>query len=116
MEFGNESVAKSFAYDDEDKFFDKHWTVHAGTWASGFANGTLVGTFDGWGKGKLETLQYGKEKLSGIEFGVRSIGVVTEFGIGSLAKYGKIKWNGFAGKAGKSSVKNVGYLLISYYK
>jgi len=111
------NVSSNFAFDPDDKFCKTPWYSHLGVYAAGFTNGLIVAGFEGWGKDELRKLDLSKTNsiLAGSDFMTRSFGVFTEFTLTSYAKYGKFKWTGFGNKAGKGSIKNLGYLLTTYY-
>jgi hypothetical protein len=121
MKFGNENVAKSFAFDDKDEFFKKPWYVHAGTWGAGFANGAWVGAFDANKWDLFDGAEIRNEFLrAGIELWVRGLGFTGEFLGTAYAKseYGKkpMKLDTYFKKMRNSSPKNLGYILITYFK
>ena len=118
VKYGNEAYAGFFAFDKEDKFLKTPLYSHLGIYAAGFANGVIVAGFDEFSEDIFDELGATKGfAKSGIELGVRSLGVGTEFGLTSFAKskYKTINGKGFGSKAGKGSLKNLGYILTTYY-
>ena len=106
-----------YSNNESIKFFKEPITYHLGIYAAGFANGLIVAGFEGNEKaifGAFSSEDYGQPIL---EFGARSLGVGTEFGLTSFAKskYKTINGKGFGGKAGKGSLKNIGYILTTYF-
>ena len=109
-------VVINFASNLSDKFCKTSWYSHLGIYAAGFANGLIVAGFEGNINNPLtvDLNEYGKSVL---DFTSRSLGVVVEFGLTSYAKskYKYINGKDFGGKFVKGSLKNLGYILTTYY-
>jgi len=77
----------------------------------------IVAGFEGYRVNIIESFKVGETAMPFIEFGSRSLGVISEFGLMSFAKskYKTINGKGFGGKAGKGSLKNIGYILTTYF-
>lgn len=117
VKFGNEAYAGFFAFDPDDKFCKTPWYSHLGIYAAGFTNGLMVAGFEGWGKEEIANLDLSNTNsiLAGGDFVARGLGTFTEFTLTSYAKYGKFKWAGFKDKATNGGMKNLGYLLTTYF-
>ena len=106
-----------YAYEQDEKLLETHGYSHLGVVAGGFANGLIVAGFEGLGKDEIANFKISNSNsiLAGSDFAARSLGTFAEFTMTSYAKYGKFKWTGFADKAGKGGLKNLGYLLTTYF-